>query len=77
MTTDEILRAWAARRFGVEGVARVEIIDYEGFGGSDVTPPEPPSMAVHVFNMHGRCIAGEVNLPMTGDLIREILEAAQ
>ena len=48
-TADLILCKWAERRYGLTGVTRVELFDYEDCGWSEYTPGEGHEVRITVF----------------------------
>jgi hypothetical protein len=74
MTTAEVLRRWAERKWGLAGVRDVTFEHYEGFGGSDVTPAEAEEHLVRVALGDGTCKVYD-DVWLTTDLINEILAA--
>lgn len=79
MTTDEILVAWATKKYAYaldgETVARVALEHEEGWAGTDVTPGDAASLTVRVYDKDGLNIHTGYAEYGT-DLINEILSVA-
>ena len=71
-----MLRYWAADREGVSAlqITNVEFVVDPGFGGSDVTPPEPPSCCINYTVSHTKMI--EIDHRNMGNFLAEIAEVA-
>jgi hypothetical protein len=74
MTVDEMLCRWAEKKYDVPEVSKVEMIFDEGWGGTEVTPGDPPTFDIRVTGPGYDRLHGD--LEYVPELIREVLEFA-
>lgn len=86
---ERVLAEWALSRLpkdlGAVRVVNADVQYYEGFGGSDVTPPDSPTLEIKIWyatatgdvRTYWLCGSNEANAVDLGKLLRELFRIAE